>query len=221
MRGVSAAVLVMAKAARAGHVKTRLEPLLGKRGCARLQAALIRRAVAWGEEIAPGVVYLAHSPAAAGAELRALTGGGVRLLEQPHTDLGAALAATTARVLEHHDGPLIVIGTDAPTLRPEHGAAALRTLSEGHDVCFGPAADGGYYLVALRRALPELFALEPGSWGGSDVLERSLLAAREAGLRPGLLWEERDLDDAVDAEALLGDPALPDEIARLLRARAA
>lgn len=218
---MSAAVLVMAKAPRPGAAKTRLEPLLGPARCARLQAALIRRAVEWGAELAPGRVCLAHSPPDAAAEMRALVGDSARLLLQPHADLGRALTEATAAVLADGHRPLVVVGTDAPTLRAQHGAEALRQLDDGCDVCFGPAADGGYYLVALARPLPALFALAPSAWGGSRVLERSLAAARGAGLRVGLLAPQRDLDDPDDAAALIGDPALPDEIAELLRAPAA
>lgn len=215
---MSAAVLVMAKAPRPGAAKTRLEPLLGRTGCARLQAALIRRAVAWADEVAPGRTYLAHSPPDAAEEVRELVGAGVRLLAQPHRDLGQALAQATAIVFAEAPGPLVVVGTDAPTVPAERGAEALRELENGSDACFGPAADGGYYLVALARPLPALFALEEGSWGGAQVLERSLAAARGAGLRVTLLAEQRDLDDPDDAAALAADPALPDEIAGLLSA---
>lgn len=55
--GVS--VLVMAKAPRAGSVKTRLEPLLGPEACARLQGALIEAVTAWAADVSPGGAYLA------------------------------------------------------------------------------------------------------------------------------------------------------------------
>jgi glycosyltransferase A (GT-A) superfamily protein (DUF2064 family) len=62
---MSAAVLVMAKAPQPGRVNTRLQPLLGKEGCAQMQVELIRRAVDWALEVAPGAVWVAHTPARA------------------------------------------------------------------------------------------------------------------------------------------------------------
>src|SRR2546429_473978 len=55
------AALVMAKAARAGEVKTRLEPLLGPEGCARLQGLLLARAARWAAEVAPGAAFVAFT----------------------------------------------------------------------------------------------------------------------------------------------------------------
>ena len=82
-------------------------------------------------------------------------------------------------------------------------------------MCFGPAVDGGYWLVGLHSAHAELFALG-AAWGGGEVLERSLELARGAGLTSALLGTERDLDDASDARALLAEPRLPAPIAELL-----
>jgi rSAM/selenodomain-associated transferase 1 len=211
----------MAKAPRAGEVKTRLEPLLGAEGCARLQAALVREATRWAFEVAPGAVYVAYAPAAAEAEVRELVPDGVALLAQEGRDLGERLATATERVLASAGGPLIVVGTDAPTLRRSHADGALARLAAGCDACFGPALDGGYYLVALTRSLPELFALPADAWGGPDVLELSLRAASDAGILAAVLDTERDLDTPADARALLADPALPDEVAAALRTPAA
>ena len=50
-------------------------------------------------------------------------------------------------------GPVCVIGADIPGIRPAHIAEAFRTLGN-HDAVFGPAPDGGYWLVGLKRARP-------------------------------------------------------------------
>jgi len=207
----------MAKAPRPGTVKTRLEPLLGPEGCAALQAALIGTAARWARAAAaPGGAYVAFAPADAEGELRDLVGPGVTLIPDASGDLGDRLAGATGRVMAARPGPLLVAGTDLPALAAEHARAALAALDGGADVCFGPAADGGYYLVGLRRPAPELFALGD-AWGGPDVLERSLALARAGGLRTALLGEERDLDVPADARAALEDPRVPAEVARALR----
>jgi len=72
---------------------------------------------------------------------------GVGLIPQGHGDLGARMARPLA---ELPPGPVIVVGTDIPDIAPRHiadGFAALGT----HDFVFGPAADGGYWLVGARR----------------------------------------------------------------------
>jgi rSAM/selenodomain-associated transferase 1 len=210
-----AAAIVIAKAPRPGLCKTRLEPLLGAQGCADLQAALIRRATAWAAEV--GTPYVAFTPADARQEIAALAPEGTRLIEQADGDLGDRLAAATAQVLAEHGGPVVLIGVDTPQIRPALGRQAIEDLRSGVDVTFGPAADGGYYLVGLREPHPEVFALATEKWGGAEVFELSLGAAHEAGLSLAMLRAERDLDDEDDARAMLADPLTPPEIAALLR----
>jgi rSAM/selenodomain-associated transferase 1 len=211
------AALVMAKAPRAGEVKTRLEPLLGPEGCARLQELLLARAARWAADVAPGAAFVAFAPEESLAEVGALVPTGTDLFPQEGADLGARLAAATARVLAMHDGPLLTVGTDLATLEPRHAAAALDDLADGIDVTFGPAFDGGYYLIGLREPHPEVFALPSEAWGGPRVLQLSLQAAAEAGLSLGMLRGERDLDTPADARAALADPRFPDDIAAALR----
>jgi glycosyltransferase A (GT-A) superfamily protein (DUF2064 family) len=160
---------------------------------------------------------VAYTPDDARDELAALAPPGTRLLAQPEGDLGDRLAAATAQVLAEHGGPVVLIGVDTPQLRPEVGRQAVDDLRSGTDVTFGPAADGGYYLVGLSEPHPEIFALPTEAWGGPEVLQRSLALAHGAGLSLAMLRGERDLDDEEDARALLADPLTPPEIAAILR----
>jgi len=217
---VSLAVLVMAKAPRPGLVKTRLEPLLGPEGCAALQGELIASASRWAAKVAPGSAYLAYGPDGAREdELRPHVAQGVQAFPDGEGDLGDRLAFATQTVLATEPGPLLVVGTDMPLLNPTHGREAEHALARC-DLCFGPAPDGGYWLVGMSRPCPEIFALGD-AWGGPEVLTRSLDLARRKGLTTALIRPERDLDDAEDARALLAEPSLPADIAALLAASAA
>jgi rSAM/selenodomain-associated transferase 1 len=207
----------MAKAPRAGEAKTRLEPLLGPERCAALQAKLLERTARWAADVAPGAAFVAFTPVDALAAVGELVPAGVDLFPQEGADLGERLAAATARVLAMHDGPLLTVGTDLATLSRGHATVALDDLAAGVDVTFGPAFDGGYYLIGLGDPHPEVFALPSEEWGGPRVLMLSLEAAAAAGLSLGMLRAERDLDTPADARAVLSDPAFPEEIAALLR----
>jgi uncharacterized protein len=218
---MSVAVLVMAKAPVPGRVKTRLEPLLGREGCARLQAELIRHAAALALEVAAGAAWLAYTPGRTREQLEELAPEGLSLFPQKGRGLGERLEAATRYVLERRPGTLIVVGTDAPSLTAAHAAAARSRLMAGDDVCFGPAADGGYYLVALDRPQPALFSLPRAEWGGPRVLDLSVRAARQAGLTVGLLGEEHDLDTPDDAAELVRDRRVPPGVAAILEAAAA
>jgi hypothetical protein len=89
---------------------------------------------------------------------------------QGEGDLGMrmrrALAACPA-------GPAVLIGSDLPSLDARHIAAAFRLLGP-HDLVFGPAADGGFWLVGARRCprLPPLFG--PVRWSGPHALADAL-----------------------------------------------
>ena len=70
-------------------------------------------------------------------------------------------------------GPAVLVGTDIPALGPEHIAEAFRLLGK-HDLVFGPAADGGFWLVGARRSprLPPLFGRV--RWSSPYALEDAL-----------------------------------------------
>ena len=64
------------------------------------------------------------------------------------------------------------------------------------DLVIGPAEDGGYYLLALKRPIPELFEGVP--WSTAEVLSRTLAAARRLGLEARTLETLRDVDTLDD-----------------------
>jgi rSAM/selenodomain-associated transferase 2 len=166
-----------------------------------------------------GSVYVAHHPPQGWGDLRGLVPPGVEPVPQRGANLGERLANAVGDVFERSRSgppasrPLLVVGVDTLLTRT-HAADALELLRHGADVVFGPAEDGGYYLVAMTRPQPALFDLPPQGWGGPDVLDQSLAAAKAAGLSTALLAPERDLDTPDDAAALADqDP----ELAPLLR----
>lgn len=211
-------VLVMAKAPLPGTVKTRLHPLLGPGGCAALQSALIGQVsrLATGQGAS---TFVAFDPPGAHDALRALVPDEVHLIPQRTGHLGDRLVGAVRDVFAAGAGPVVVLGVDAPTLTPRHLDAAFAALSkpiDGPDAVLGPALDGGYYLLGLRRPHLELFDIDPRLWGGSGVLAATLELAGRHGLGMSQLPVLRDLDTPEDARVLLTDPQLPACVAALL-----
>ena len=154
---------------------------------------LRRRARDWAAEIAPGRVAVA-----------AATGS-------------AQLAQATDRAFAGGDGgPLLMIWPDLPQWRPEHAAGALDDLAQACDVSVGPEFDGGFYLVALARSTPALFAIPDEAWHGPDAMGLALTAIHAAGLQIGLLRPERGLRRVADVRAALADPLLDPELRAIL-----
>jgi glycosyltransferase A (GT-A) superfamily protein (DUF2064 family) len=87
-----------------------------------------------------------------------------------------------------------------PTLPLDHVKQALTAL-ENHDLVLGPALDGGYYLVGLKRMTPELFADIP--WSTDQVLRLTQEKALKIGLKTSSIQPWRDVDTLADLEALI------------------
>lgn len=166
-------VLVFAREARPGRVKTRLIPLLGAHGAARLHARLLERALATARAARLGEVTLWSSRRQRGA------------------DLGARMHHAFAQALRRAPR-VILMGADVPALRAAHLRSAARWLAGGAHAVLAPAEDGGYALIALRRVSPRLFA--GIDWGGPRVMAqtRERLAA--------LGWRWRELPEVWDVD---------------------
>jgi len=210
------AVLIMVRSPRRGEVRRALEPVLGLDGCVALQTALIKGAVEWAALLSPRAVYLAHEPPDAGADLARLVGDGVGLFPQNGDGISGRVADAVARVAAHGAGPIVIVWPDLPTLREVHAEAVLSDLAAGVEVVLGPVFDGGYYLIAISRSVPSLFALPEQVWRASDALTQVLTAAADSGLESGVLRPERALHRPSDVRAALADPLLPETVRRAL-----
>ena len=143
------------------------------------------------------VPWLAFTPSSAITEMDQLSGGGFQLLPQRSGSLGNRLVGVFDHVfLAGYEG-VAVIGSDVPTLPSDFLRSALLTLATEQDpLVLGPAEDGGYYLVGLRKPHPELFEGIP--WGGDRVLSSTVAAAESRKVRVTLLPTWYDVDGPGD-----------------------
>lgn len=194
-------VIVMAKAPVAGYAKTRLIPALGAEGAAQLAQRLLRHAIAQAVAADIGPVELCCAPDAQDAVFAELAGEAhVSLSEQGDGDLGARMSRALERALATHERALL-IGTDAPALDAAYLHAARDRLAD-HDAVLGPAFDGGYTLIGLRRFEPSLFEAMP--WSTPQVLAITRERLRAAGLRHAELPPLHDIDEPADLVHLHG-----------------
>ena len=206
-RSPSSTLIVFTRLPRPGETKTRLIPALGRDGSAAIHDRLARHAIGR----ASG--YVLRHPAtrleirvAGGKPVEARTWlGKGRWRGQGGGDLGARMARASSETFDAGSSKVVIIGTDCPRLDDETIASAFDALDRS-DVVFGPAVDGGYYLVGLSERCPELFG--GVTWGSGGVLARSLENARALGLHCHLLGMLPDVDlpgDLPDGEAALAD----------------
>jgi uncharacterized protein len=198
-------VAVLAKAPIPGLAKTRLLAVIGRQGAARLQRQLTRQALQTAQDAGLGTVTLWCTPDARHRFFRALERTtGVRCLVQPSGDLGARMH--TAFRVHCARGPLLLIGTDCPVLRPDHLRQAAQALVDGADAVFQPAEDGGYVLVGLRQPQPALF--HGMSWSTDQVMSDTRTRARAVGLQVhelDTLWDVDRPQDLVRWRACVVD----------------
>ena len=204
----------MAKAPIPGTVKTRLR--LPPEGAARLQEALILDTVSKARALAPTTV--AGTPRDRLDLIRTLLPDDVPLIPQPEGDLGDRMLDGARTVFHQPSEPVIILGTDAPTLPPEAIVGTARSLN-GHDVSIIPSEDGGYVLIGLRKPYRAVFSgIE---WSTAAVHAQTLLRAEEAGLSvyEGAPW--RDVDGPGDLARLREEldicPGLAPRTAEVLR----
>ena len=180
-------MIVFARYPRPGACKTRLIPALGPEGAANLHRHLTERTVrVLGESGLPVTVAFTGEEASRFADW---LGPDVVLVEQVDGGLTERLLACL------NPAPVIYFGADTPDLAPHHVEAAIAAL-ERHDVVIGPAEDGGYYLIGMRRALPELLTDMP--WSTDQVLPETLARLDRSGITPVMLEMLADCDRPED-----------------------
>ena len=191
------AIAVMAKAPRIGEAKTRLVPPLSAAEAAGLSACFIRDAaenIATAAQQAAIDGYVAYWPPDAAAEFAPLLAEGTRLLPSRHIGLGASLYDAAEDLLAAGYGSVCLVNSDSPTLPSAVLIDAARALSLADDrLVLGPAEDGGYYLIGLKRAHARLFA--DIAWSTPLVFAQTVERAREIGLEPHMLPMWYDVDD--------------------------
>lgn len=185
-------ILLFAKAPLPGRVKTRLIPILGAEAAAQLYQQLLIATVERVASASVAPITCFYTPNEEHPIFERLASQWkIELRQQRGVDLGERMAQAVAITLESSDSA-ILIGGDCPQLNANHLQQTLTWLYRGLDAVIGPAEDGGYVLLGLRRYNRRLF--EDITWGGSDVLELTRERLRE------LSWSWRELETLWDLD---------------------
>lgn len=186
---------VMAKQPVPGRVKTRLARHIGDAAAAALARAFLCDTLALGQELAGFALALSY---AGDMEHLPVDARGFQLWPQANGDLGARMEHALQRGLSLAVGA-IIIGTDTPGLPVTHIQQAASLLTT-HDAVLGPADDGGFYLLGLRRCPNQLLA--GLRWSASSTRRDTLARLSEHGFRVALLEPWFDVDDCADLQRL-------------------
>ena len=182
-------VVIMARAPRLGAVKRRLARDVGVLAAWRFYrhglAALMRRLGRDGRWRR----WLAVTPDRA---VRTPWVPAWQVIPQGSGDLGARMG----RVFQNlPPGPVVIVGSDIPEIGPAHIARAFALLGD-HDWVFGPAGDGGYWLVGARRRPSRRDPFAGVRWSSPHALTDTL--TNIPGARVAFLEELLDVDTGAD-----------------------
>jgi rSAM/selenodomain-associated transferase 1 len=196
---VTATVLVFLKYPDPGQVKTRLAAAIGPDRAAALYRewiGLVLRKLQPIRERACLVGYFDGGPSGRFAEWSPLAHD---WWPQPVGDLGTRLAAGFEQA-HSRGGSVLAVGTDCPELESRLLDRAFDSLLD-HDAVFGPATDGGYYLVGTAQHLHGYF--DGIRWSSTWTLSDHRNRCQEFGWSYELLPELADIDTGEDWQAYL------------------
>lgn len=193
-------ILVFAKAPVAGHVKTRMQPVLTAEQSAVLHCDLLEAVLARldNAHIAPVTLCYAGEHAY-WCELKKVYS--LTLQPQVSGDLGVRMSDALCGALTKSDS-VVLLGGDCPFIERDHLIQAFQALEAGRDVVLGPATDGGYVLLAARQFVGELFM--GVDWGTSQVLAQSCAKLDERAIDYSCLSVLADIDRPEDIHLLAG-----------------
>lgn len=182
-------VVLFARAPQLGSGKRRLARDIGAVAALRFERLMLMRMLRRLARDRRWRLRLAVTPDRARCRRR-LWPNDVRITAQGGGDLGQRMYCALAAC---PPGPTVLIGTDIPALAPDHIADAFRLLGN-HDLVFGPAADGGFWLVGARRSprLPPLFG--EVRWSSPNALD-DVLANLSRRVSVGFAARLADVDD--------------------------
>ncbi|HEX2532764.1 MAG TPA: TIGR04282 family arsenosugar biosynthesis glycosyltransferase, partial [Chitinophagaceae bacterium] len=188
---MSPALLLFVRTPERGKVKTRLAAAIGADGALAVYEQLLAHTHAVTRNLA-AAKYVFYSEAVA-PEDRWNEGYHKRL--QATGDLGQRMHAAFREVFAQGHNRVCIIGSDCFELQVPIIEKAFALL-ETSDVVVGPARDGGYYLLGLKKEVKELFT--GIDWSTEKVRAQTLARVQSLGLTYALLPELTDVDTVDD-----------------------
>ncbi len=193
-----ARILLFARAPRIGKVKTRLIPALGEQGALDIHLRLLKRQmdVLAETRLCPSQLWIDQD-----SQDPVVDDFNGEVYLQQGDDLGQRMFYAANKVLDQASA-VIIIGSDCPELDQAYLGQALSYLSDpATDVVIGPALDGGYVLIGMKKAEWHIF--NDIDWGSEKVLEQTRDSLKRLNLSSQFLAPLCDIDTEEDLARLL------------------
>jgi rSAM/selenodomain-associated transferase 1 len=196
------ALVIMAKEPMAGRTKTRLCPPLTAEEAADLYRCFLEDIIVTVRQVFQGNSQIepcfGYAPVEAAGYFRQLAPDFGRIAQEGER-LNERLQSVFETCFKRGNQKVAAMNSDSPTLPGSYLAEAFERL-ETADVVLGPCEDGGYYLIGMKRPIPEIIL--PVQMSTERVLAETLALIDSEGLTVDLLPEWYDVDTAEELERL-------------------
>jgi rSAM/selenodomain-associated transferase 1 len=186
-------LVIVAKGPVPGKVKTRLSSHLSASQASELYTLFIQDMIEEMTHLSENALAIAYTPKHAEPIFKKMLAHPIQLFPQQGADLGERLAHIFQRMFHEGYEQVHIINSDSPDLSHRLVRQSIRLLKDPKtDVVLGPCSDGGYYLVGLKRPIPELFTQMP--WSTDQIFQKTLARSQSLGLRCALVGSWYDID---------------------------
>ena len=186
------ALIIIAKHPEIKNVKTRLKSSLSDDKRLKLYKRLLEHTVQRLGSIKGVETFIACAPQSAEHYFSRF---GLRLIPLPEGDLGQRMFYAFEEVFKGGYKKAALVGVDIPALTDSIILKAFELLSD-NNIVYGPAQDGGYYLVGMSTLIKEIFEEVP--WSSEYTLQKSLERARQCGFTVAFTEILSDIDTIED-----------------------
>lgn len=186
-------LIVFAKNILLGKVKTRLAATIGTQAAFEVYKHLVELTEAQTAQVKDCAIHVWFSDVI--IEEKWL---GQPKFVQEGADLGERMERAFAEGFAQGFSEIIGIGTDLPDLSAEIMEEGFQRL-QTHDAVFGPAEDGGYYLLGMKKVHSEIFRDQ--AWSTEGLLKETLTRLRASEISTALLPMLNDIDTLEDLRA--------------------
>ena len=194
---MSETLIIFSRYPQPGKTKTRMIPALGADGAAQLQRKMTEHTLNTAKQLLSNrnITIEIHFAGGDIELMRQWLGKDLQYVPQVAGDLGEKMRSAFDRAFSLDGQRVVTIGIDCPDIDSTILNNAFDSL-QTHDLTLGSAEDGGYYLIGLNRAVPQLF--DNINWGTERVLEQTKNIAEKLDLQVHYLPTLSDVDRPED-----------------------
>ena len=202
MRNKSA-LIIFVKFPEHGKVKTRLARTIGNEKALQFYTLCSHNIFDEVNKLSENIdVYIFFSEKEDKQKIKEWITHDFKFKHQINSDLGSRMKSAFVTVLEKGYSKAVIIGTDVPDMSLEVVNKAFAYL-EKFDVVVGPSNDGGYYLLGMRKLIPELFT--GIKWSTQEVYQKTIIKLLKLSMNSKVLPVLIDIDTEDDLNSWLNN----------------